>query len=85
MDRETLDKLWQIAMRQSIEDGEQFTRYHFAKLVAEHEHKAIIKALKKQQKIFMSNEYSVGQPLSSFKERFAVGICIREVELRGQS
>ena len=36
MDRETIDQLWQTAMRQSIEDGEQFTRYHFAKLVAEH-------------------------------------------------
>jgi len=26
--------MWQQAMRQSIEDGEMFTRYHFAKLVA---------------------------------------------------
>ena len=36
MSNEELDRLWQIAMRQAIEDGEQFTRYHFAKLVAEH-------------------------------------------------
>lgn len=43
IDRETIDQLWQTAMRQSIEDGEQFTRYHFAKLVAEHEREACAK------------------------------------------
>ena len=33
MDREHLDHLWHKAMRESIEDGEIFIRYHFAKLV----------------------------------------------------
>jgi hypothetical protein len=33
MDREQLDHLWHKAMRESVEDGEMFTRYHFAKLV----------------------------------------------------
>ena len=37
MDREQLDHLWHKAMRESVEDGEMFTRYQFAKLVAAHE------------------------------------------------
>jgi len=35
MTPDEIDAMWQQAMRQSIEDGEMFTRYHFAKLVAE--------------------------------------------------
>ena len=34
MTREELDALWFQAMRQSIEAGEDFIRYHFAALVA---------------------------------------------------
>ena len=34
MTKEEIDTMWQQAMRQSIEEGEMFTRYHFAKLVA---------------------------------------------------
>ena len=34
MTHEEIDIMWQQAMRQSIEEGEMFTRYHFAKLVA---------------------------------------------------
>jgi len=37
MSKHEIDIMWQQAMRQSIEDGEMFTRYHFAKLVAQHE------------------------------------------------
>ena len=33
MTQDEIDIMWQQAMRQSIEDGEMFTRYHFAKLV----------------------------------------------------
>jgi hypothetical protein len=33
MDKELIDHLWHKAMRESVEDGEMFTRYHFAKLV----------------------------------------------------
>jgi hypothetical protein len=32
--KEEIDTMWQQAMRQSIEEDEMFTRYHFAKLVA---------------------------------------------------
>jgi len=34
MTQDEIDIMWQQAMRQSIEEGEMFTRYHFAKLVA---------------------------------------------------
>jgi hypothetical protein len=33
MNKEQLDHLWHKAMRESVEDGEMFTRYHFAKMV----------------------------------------------------
>jgi hypothetical protein len=35
MDKELIDQLWHMAMRESIEQGEQFTRYRFAQLVFE--------------------------------------------------
>ncbi len=34
MTKEEIDILWHKAMRLSIEDGDQFTRYRFAELVA---------------------------------------------------
>ena len=37
MTKEEIDILWHKAMRLSIEDGDQFTRYRFAELVAEAE------------------------------------------------
>ena len=43
MTREELDTLWFQAMRQSIEEGEDFIRYHFAALVAAHEREACCK------------------------------------------
>lgn len=33
MTREAIDQMWQKAMRQSIEDNEMLTRYHFDALV----------------------------------------------------
>jgi len=35
MTQDEIDTMWQQAMKESIKDGEMFTRYHFAKLVAE--------------------------------------------------
>ncbi len=35
MTQDEIDTMWQQAMRQSIEEGEMFTRYHFAKMVAD--------------------------------------------------
>jgi hypothetical protein len=43
MTQETIDAMWQQAMQESIKDGEMFTRYHFAKLVAEREREACAK------------------------------------------
>ena len=41
MNRDELDTLWFQAMRQSIEEGEDFIRYHFAALVAAHEREKV--------------------------------------------
>jgi hypothetical protein len=43
MTRKDLDTLWQKALTESIKDGEQFTRYHFAQLVAAAEREACAK------------------------------------------
>jgi hypothetical protein len=54
MNKDEIDAMWQQAMRQSIEDGEMFTRYHFAKLVAEKAREACAKvceSLPMQQEI----------------------------------
>ena len=48
MTKEEIDILWHKAMRLSIEDGDQFTRYRFAELVAEAERKVIMDSLRKQ-------------------------------------
>ena len=34
MTRDKIEILWQQAMTQAVKDGEMFTRYEFAKLVA---------------------------------------------------
>jgi len=43
MTREELDTLWFKAMHESIKDGEDFIRYHFAALVAAAEREACAK------------------------------------------
>ena len=40
--RGEIDTLWQKAMHDSIKDGEDFTRYHFAALVAASERQACV-------------------------------------------
>ena len=40
MTRAEIDILWQRAMQQAVKDGEMFTRYHFAALVAAAEREA---------------------------------------------
>ena len=44
MTRDEIDILWQQAMTQAVKDGEMFTRYHFAKLVAAAECEACAQA-----------------------------------------
>ena len=40
MNKNEIDAMWQKAMKESIKDGEMYTRYHFAKMVAEAEREA---------------------------------------------
>jgi len=40
MTQDEIDTMWQQAMQESIKDGEMYTRYHFAKLVAAAEREA---------------------------------------------
>jgi hypothetical protein len=43
MTQDEIDIMWQKAMQESIKEGAMFTRYHFAKLVAEAEREACAK------------------------------------------
>jgi hypothetical protein len=43
MSKDEIDTMWQKAMQESIKDGEMYTRYHFAKLIAEAEREACAK------------------------------------------
>lgn len=43
MSREEIDTMWQKALIASIKDNEEFTRYHFAALVAAAERDACAK------------------------------------------
>ena len=40
MTREEIDTMWQQALHDSVKDGEMFTRYHFAKMIAAKEREA---------------------------------------------
>jgi hypothetical protein len=41
--KDEIDTMWQKAMQESIKDGEMYTRYHFANLVAAKEREACAK------------------------------------------
>jgi hypothetical protein len=43
MSKDEIDIMWQKAMKESIKDGQMYTRYHFAKLVAKAEREACAK------------------------------------------
>ena len=45
MTQDEIDTMWQQAMQESIKDGEMYTRYHFAKLVAAAEREACAKVV----------------------------------------
>lgn len=48
MTREELDTMWQKALIAAVRDGELYTRYHFAALVAKAEREACAKVCDKQ-------------------------------------
>lgn len=45
MNRDELDQMWQQALTAAVKEGEMYTRYHFAELVAEHEREECAKRL----------------------------------------
>ncbi len=57
----------------------------FEALVRADEREACAKECKKLLKVFLSPQYSTGQPLSSFKERHAVATCIESIRARGNT
>jgi len=75
MSREEIDILWQKALSQSVKDGEQFTRYHFAALVAAAEREAIIGILE-QGKSPRNKPYDLSY-------NAAIDAEIREIRARG--
>ena len=56
MAHDEIDTMWQQAMQDSIKDGDMFTRYHFAKLVAEKEREACAEVCKKHADVYAGLE-----------------------------
>ena len=54
----------------------------FAAFVATAERKECVKACEKLNNVFLSNQFSAGQPWSSISERFAVRSCIEAIQAR---
>lgn len=48
MQRDEIDVMWQQALRDSVKDGEMFTRYHFAEMIAAKEREACAKEADKR-------------------------------------
>ena len=69
MNREELDTLWFQAMRQSIEEGEDFIRYHFAALVAEREREACAKVCERMLGIFHPTEVITARCAKAIRAR----------------
>ncbi len=55
MNRDDIDTLWQQALTESIKAGEQFTRYHFANLVAAVEREACAEILERNAEACKNN------------------------------
>lgn len=51
MTRDEIDVMWQQALHQSVQDGEQFTRYRFAALVAAEHGKAKIRIAELEEEV----------------------------------
>jgi hypothetical protein len=59
MTQDEIDIMWQQAMKESIKDGEMYTRYHFAEMVAEAEREACAKECWKQMGLLPTQAWSV--------------------------
>ena len=49
------------------------------------ERHGIIADLEDEKGVFLSTEYSVDQPIGSFRERFAIDHCIAAIRKRGEA
>lgn len=56
MTRDQVDVLWQRALHESVKDGEQFTRYHFAALVAAAEREKVKEQGEAERKLAIARE-----------------------------
>jgi len=68
MTRQEIDTLWFKAMHESIKDGEDFTRYHFAALVAAAEREACAKVCD-DWPVGRDDVYSIGQAIRARGEK----------------
>jgi hypothetical protein len=66
MTQEEINILWQKAMQEAVEAGEMYTRYRFAKLLAEKEREACAK---------ICDEFFKGNKNINYSDTIA--ICIR--------
>ena len=71
MTRDKIDILWHQAMNQAVTDGEMFTRYHFAKLVAAAEREACARLVgaKIQETQIYSNPSHLVQVAAAIRAR----------------
>ena len=78
MTQDEIDIMWLKAMRQSIKDGEMFTRYHFAKLVADKEREACAKVCyEAKANIWEFHPYEVREAANSVCVNLAATIRAR--------
>jgi hypothetical protein len=78
MTREEIDIMWQQALRDSVRDGEMFTRYHFAKMIAAKEREANVNVCREIYSAWMcETDEDVDAPTPND--------CIRAIKARGES
>ena len=69
MTREELDTLWQQALVASVRDGEKYTRYHFAKLVAAAERRECVIACEGVEQVTETQSWTVENCIQAILER----------------
>lgn len=74
MTREELDTLWQKALIATVRDGELFTRYHFAELVAKAEREECAK---------VCDERAAAHPIGT-DEQCEAEDCAAAIRARGE-
>jgi hypothetical protein len=78
MSKDEIDTMWQQAMQESIKEGEMYTRYHFAKLVAEAEREACAKVCyEAKANIWEFHPYEVREAANSVCVNLAATIRAR--------